>query len=110
LEFEHNADVTPFLLFADSAAESSGVAAALIFKRAAPKTSNDLYWLGSFYAGDGDKEKALAAQQNLWIWVSAIFPPSTPILVSLPSAPTRASSNSFAGSLNSPRFLILDPP
>jgi hypothetical protein len=32
--------------------------------RDAPKTAIDFYWLSSFYAGNGDKEKALAALQK----------------------------------------------
>jgi hypothetical protein len=28
------------------------------------KAANDLYWLSSFYAGSGDKEKALATLQK----------------------------------------------
>ncbi len=36
----------------------------MMLKRGAPKTSNDFYWLGSFYAGNGDKGKALTALQK----------------------------------------------
>ena len=39
-------------------------AIATILKEGAPKTAIELYWLGSFYAGSGDKEKALAAMQK----------------------------------------------
>jgi eukaryotic-like serine/threonine-protein kinase len=39
-------------------------AIATILKKGAPKTAIELYWLGSFYAGSGDKEKALATLQK----------------------------------------------
>jgi tetratricopeptide (TPR) repeat protein len=35
-----------------------------MLKTRAVRSSNDLYWLSSFYAGDGDKEKALATLQR----------------------------------------------
>jgi TolB-like protein/Tfp pilus assembly protein PilF len=39
-------------------------AVATMLKRGAPKTATEFYWLSSFYAGNGDKEKALAALQK----------------------------------------------
>src|SRR5271157_3857083 len=39
-------------------------AIATMLKRPALKTANDFYWLSSFYAGNGDKEKALATLQK----------------------------------------------
>ncbi len=35
-----------------------------VLKGRTVKTSNDFYWLSSFYAGNGDKEKALATLQK----------------------------------------------
>jgi TolB-like protein len=39
-------------------------AVAMILKRGPPKSMMDTYWLSSFYAGSGDKEKALATLQK----------------------------------------------
>jgi tetratricopeptide (TPR) repeat protein len=39
-------------------------ALATMLKRGAPKTAVQLYWLSFFYAGSGDKEKALATLQK----------------------------------------------
>jgi TolB-like protein len=39
-------------------------AVAMLLKRGPPKSMMDTYWLSSFYAGRGDKEKALATLQK----------------------------------------------
>jgi eukaryotic-like serine/threonine-protein kinase len=39
-------------------------AVATILKRGVPNSANHFYWLSSFYAGSGDKEKALATLQK----------------------------------------------
>ena len=39
-------------------------AVAMLLKRGPPKSMIDIYWLSSFYAGSGDKEKALATLQK----------------------------------------------
>lgn len=36
----------------------------MLLKRGPPKSMIDIYWLSSFYAGSGDKEKALATLQK----------------------------------------------
>jgi len=36
----------------------------LLLKSSEPKTATYLYWLGSFYAGAGNKDKALAALEK----------------------------------------------
>ena len=41
-----------------------GEAVSTVLKGRTVKTSNDFYWLSSFYAGNGDKEKALATLQK----------------------------------------------
>jgi len=35
-----------------------------MLKQGTPKTAIHFYWLSSFYAGSGDKEKALASMQK----------------------------------------------
>jgi serine/threonine protein kinase/cytochrome c-type biogenesis protein CcmH/NrfG len=47
-----------------AAQQRYGEALATMLKQGESKTANDLYWLSSFYAGNGDKEKALAALQK----------------------------------------------
>ena len=47
-----------------AAQERYDEALATMLKHGEPKTSIHLYWLSSFYAGSGDKEKALAALQK----------------------------------------------
>ena len=47
-----------------AAQQRYGEAVATMLKRGAPKTAIELFWLSSFYAGSGDKEKALAALQK----------------------------------------------
>ena len=47
-----------------AAQQRYGEALATMVKRGEPKTANDLYWLSSFYAGTGDKEKSLATLQK----------------------------------------------
>jgi eukaryotic-like serine/threonine-protein kinase len=47
-----------------SAQNRYGEALSTMLKGRKVKTSNDFYWLSSFYAGNGDKEKALATLQK----------------------------------------------
>jgi len=47
-----------------SAQNRYGEALSTMLRERTVKTSNDFYWLSSFYAGNGDKEKALATLQK----------------------------------------------
>jgi eukaryotic-like serine/threonine-protein kinase len=64
-------------------------ALAMAAKGRTPKTSLDFYWLGSFYAGSGDKEKALASLQKSFALGYADFPAinANPAFSSLRSDP-----------------------
>jgi tetratricopeptide (TPR) repeat protein len=73
-------------------------AVAIMLKGRTLYASNDHYWLSSFYAGNGEKEKSLAALQKGFAF--AISLPSTPTPHSLPSETTPASSNSSAATPN----------
>jgi hypothetical protein len=78
-----------------------GEAVSTVLKGRTVKTSNDFYWLSSFYAGNSDKEKALATLQNPSTSAIVISPQSTPTPHSLPSGTTPASSNSSTAPPNS---------